>query len=120
LSTWIEERNEALCPGIDGRQIWPFVSVAARTRERKILQRIRATMLSGPHVLDLKTGDRCCALRQSAVLTAIRRSPLNSPSSRCVHQRLTSFFRTDRAFAWSTVMKSMADRYVSYSPRSLS
>src|SRR5262249_5673138 len=74
----------------------------------------------GSNVLDLKPRDWGGILRQMAILAAVPRAPPHSTLRRRVHQRFALLFRTDRAFVCNTVIKSIAEMYVSYSSRSRS
>jgi hypothetical protein len=67
----MEERHHGSGFGIDAREVWPFVGVAAITSEREIAGIVAATVLPRYYMFDMEGNERCRLLRHAAILTSV-------------------------------------------------
>jgi hypothetical protein len=48
----VKQSDHSFCPGIDARDIWPFVKIAKRAGKRQIALDRRTFVLTGNNVID--------------------------------------------------------------------
>jgi hypothetical protein len=64
-------------------------------------------MLSGPKMFDMEADNHCIPLWQKAILTSVACPVANELAYGLIHRLTILYSRTVRAFACSTVMKSI-------------
>ena len=65
----MKERDDLIRDGIDSREIWAFVTVAAMTRPGEIVEHRLAPVLAGNYVLKVEGFQRRQRIGEAAILT---------------------------------------------------
>jgi hypothetical protein len=85
IPTWMEQRNDCACIGIDTRQVWPCVGVATITGEREVVWIITSAMLLGHNMLDVKGNRWRRFLWNATVFTGVTSTPSDELSRARIH-----------------------------------
>ena len=108
VRTWVEERDDLACFGVNAREISAFVRVASVAGQGKICRIVIAAMLAGNDVLNLECRKRQVLSLEQTVFAAIAGSVTDKLPDRCVHQLCGRLARMTRAFACKIPIRSIA------------
>jgi hypothetical protein len=90
MATRVEQWDYLFCFGIDPGDIWPFVVVAGKARQAKVISMGRPAVFPGDDMVNFK-GAAIVRLQNLAVFTTVIGSCPNEFSERAVHVKSMGF-----------------------------